>query len=339
LVVYSTPQRMAAYFKTWSTGIGAIADATAKAQQEKALDDAKAKYAVVKVLQNELSTRAGKGADDSVRQKKADQLTTELAALAQLLALHDLGPATPRPPAVFPPFANGVLASSFKASYLTRSVVGTGTEPTEASQPKSWDVVRANKLSDRAGWVRMHLLTAQLGGLAKDSNLVPARGTQTNFVFRDAVEHPARDALLGKGSKPESMIWYEVNVKFHAATATHGPGFPSFIEISWGGYEPKNGKWKEKTRSGTLPQSPQLPDLSAAVGLLHINLEGRARVGSVFGITELYSRRIVEMVTAKGPFKDADDLIARVKAYNPNLASVIASKAQDPKVVSYSLNP
>jgi hypothetical protein len=339
LVVYSSPQRMAAYFSAWSTGIGAIIDDTAKAQQQKALSDAKAKYAIVKALQNELSARAVKGADDPVRQKKADQLTAELSTLAALLALHDLGPATPRPPAVFPPFVNGVLASTFKASYLTKSVVGTGTEPSESNQPKSWDVVRANKLSDRAGWVRMHLLTAQLGGKAADSNLVPAHGTQTNIVFRDAVEHPARDALLGKGGRKESMIWYAVNVQFHPKSATHGAGFPSHIGISWAGYEPKNGKWTEKPEAGKKTQSPSLPVLSASSAVLMINLEGRSRVGSVLGISELYSRRIVEMRDEKGRFETPDDLIARVKAYNPGLASVIASKAKDPTLVSFSEHP
>lgn len=339
LVVRSSPQKMAAFFSRWAAGIEDIKNTTKQKRQQQALVDAKAKYESIKILQKGLALKPAPGADDSQRQKKADALSEELTTLGAFLGLQDIGPNLPFPPPVLPHFTSGVRASSFRATFLSKAVLDTGSETSEASQPESWDIIRANNLSAKAGWVRMHLLPAGLGGKATDSNLVPARGTQTNLVFYREVERPAQLALSGSGADKEAMIWYEAEVSFHPKSETHGSGFPRSIAMSWGGYGDEKGVWKEKPRAKarSYSQGQTVPSLDEFSGRLKINLEGRTRLGSVFGISELYSRRIVELRPMSG-FAHAEDFLARVSEYNPDLAKQIAKTAKSPALVTYTMD-
>ncbi|MGR7026164.1 eCIS core domain-containing protein [Geodermatophilus sp. URMC 62] len=344
LVVRTSPRTMAVFFAEWAAGAKATKDPAKKEAQKQALADARTQYGIVKGLQDQLAVKPTKGVIDPTRQTKADSLSTELQRLGELLAKHDLGPTTPFPPALFPPFVAGVLAPSFKSKFLTKQVLDTGT-PTKDSvsqRPKSWDVVVAAGLSKGSKWVRMHLLTAALGGQAVDSNLVPALGVETNQVFDRKIENEAYKALAGTGPEPEVMLWYDVKVRFHAPSATHGIGFPSYISMEWGGYEEKSGAWAEKPPSAkrTYTQSPGLPDLSGSLAPAKINFAGRGELSRVFGITVLPARRITEIRSKDGPFADADDFLKRVaEDYNDALAKNITSTARDPALVSYSLVP
>ena len=55
-----------------------------------------------------------------------------------------------------------------------------------------------------AAWVKMHLLTEQLGGPALDSNLTPARGPETNSAFYREVEKHSIDAV-----ENDQVIWFK----------------------------------------------------------------------------------------------------------------------------------
>jgi len=87
----------------------------------------------------------------------------------------------PEPPKLEKPkFSNGTKATSFKVNYLKSDRLQGGS-PASSNNGKSlsgWEKIQRYGLSKAAKWVKMHLLTAQLGGPAKDSNLTPARGPE-----------------------------------------------------------------------------------------------------------------------------------------------------------------
>lgn len=180
----------------------------------------------------------------------------------------------------------------------------------------------------------MHLLTAELGGKGTDSNLVPAHGPMTNVAFRDAVEHPARDAVIAG----EPIIWYEVTVRYNTSDEdTYGLGFPSYIQIRWGGYKEKDGKWTEKdpaARKGRYDQSPKFPNLQEIDPTLLINFEGRTRVQSVLKISESEARSIVNMRKSR-KFDNKRDLLSRARGLNSAVADQITTSLDDSRKVSY----
>jgi hypothetical protein len=355
LTIETSPQRMTSFFGRWAEDVTAIKDKPEKQEeQQKALDAAKAKYEEVKAAQKVLGAPAGPEEDSPEREKAAADLNERLSELSEALALHDVGAKAPLPPPVLPGFTSGVRASGFTATYINKKLVGTGSANTESTWPASWDIVDRYKLGKSAAWVRMHLLSAVLGGDAEDSNLVPARGTETNLKARDAVEHPARDALLAKGDEAEDLIWYRVDVSFHETDLKkYGKGFPSYIKIAWNGYEEKSGAWAEKPESGarTWDQSPSLPSLADQPDVLLVNIEGYRRIETATGVDRGFAELVV---WARGGGVDTpDELIARLDAYaddarkrkvpivsgfDANLAKFEAA-ASDPAKVSFQRNP
>ncbi|MFG1671169.1 DUF4157 domain-containing protein [Streptomyces sp. Y7] len=164
--------------------------------------------------------------------------------LAELLELRSRGAGKPPlPEPILPPFSDGTVAQSFKASYI-QNKVKKGTEATERPDawPLGWNRIAAQNLGAGAAWVRMHVLTALLGGHASTSNLVPARKAD-NEGARDGTEHPAARAigkLAPAGS--EDMVWYDVNVVLRE----RHPGFPRQVHMRWGTYHYPNGHWQRR---------------------------------------------------------------------------------------------
>ncbi len=341
IIIRSSPQKLTAFFTRWSDGIKRLKDKDKRTQQDESLGIARAVAKGVGALQKKLAAKAG--LDEQSRQKEAAALNSELARLAQALAKHDVGGGPPYPPAILPAFVSGVGATSFRSEFITKALLDKGTKPAPSHSPPSWPIITKYGLSKNSKWVRMHVLTAALGGRAADSNLVPALGVEVNQVFDRTVETPAYKALKKGEEGGEGAIWYDVKLAFHSSTEKYGSGFPSFIRMGWGGYEDKNGKWSPKAESGGNQASPALPDLSGEPEKLDLNTAGRYRVRDVLGITELPARRIVEM-RQEGWFGgkrgaefalSADDFVKRVKAYNKMVGEQVESKARDPNVVTY----
>lgn len=340
LVVQTSPIKVTKYLSDWEEDIGEMSGDD-KSTQETAHKSASDKRDEVKETQKELDKLGEDDDKEEERQKLFETLTTKLGGLADALSKRKVAPGGPLPPPVLPPFTDGVLATSFEAEFIDNSLVGTGTEP-GSQVPHSWDVITSKGLSANADWVRMHLLTAQLGGKGMDSNLVPA-SRATNTIFRDAVELPARDALQGKNPKyKEKAIWYAVDVSFHANTDTHKDGFPSKVKMSWAGYEwdkkSKNWKAKKAESDQKAQDSPPLPDLKGG-SKLDINHEGRYRVSDVLGVHESFARLIVD----NGPYTSGTNLKDKLNALPqretiPEFVSLrdqAVSVAKDPERVEF----
>ncbi|GGZ61612.1 eCIS core domain-containing protein [Streptomyces bluensis] len=258
--------------------------------QETARKRAEAQRAIVEAAQDRLPDReVGKGRGRRYRSygepiyqrggrsdfdTQLRDLQRLMERLAELLERRSRGAGKPPlPEPILPPFSDGTVAQSFRASYIQKKVK-RGTEATERPDawPLGWDRIVARNLGAGAAWVRMHVLTALLGGHASTSNLVPARKAD-NEGARDGVEHPAARAIgkLPPNGPLEDMIWYDVNVILR----NQYPGFPRQIYMRWGTYHYPKGYWERKPgQSGQWKGQFDRPPWSgsAAQSPLSVNL-------------------------------------------------------------------
>jgi hypothetical protein len=317
LVVSSTPQPVARYFAAWQSAINAIRnDPTRSAEQDRALADARAKNGSIQVLQRELAAPVPRGTQEAGRQEKVARLSTQLGELAALLALRDVGSRAPLPPPILPAFANGVLARGFTAEYINKNIPTGTASGSHTGALQGWDYIQQNNLSARSAWVKMHLLPAPLGGDAVDSNLVPARGPQTNIRFANAVEHQARAALDAPVPDREQMIWYTVSVGFHRSPFA---GFPDDISVQWGGYDLTGTRWAKRSRASGRLSSREDPPSPGEDAVLRINREGRVRIAAVTGVDDYFARLIIELKPTSD-YTDIGDLVGRLSSYESRKA-------------------
>ncbi|MFE3115017.1 phage tail protein [Streptomyces niveus] len=310
LVVHSSPQDIKEYMRNWKTELDTAGPA-AESGSRAALDDVTKNEAAVKSLNRTFLSRP---TGSPAKQDAYEALLEGLAKLADVLARRP-GAAPPLPPPVLPPFEHGVLAQPFKASYIDKDIEeGSDAGTYNGATLTGWNVAETyNTTADRNAWVKMHLLPAFLGGDAKDSNLVPARGFVNNPLFLWAVENPAMKSLnKAAGSAAlERMIWYKVNVSYYA---TH-PGFPERLAVEWGGYDHSGGTWTERSpRPGNGISSfadTQDPPAPLNNDVLRINLSGvKYAVYDALGIGRAEAESIKNFVK-KTPLVDLADAIRR----------------------------
>ncbi|MGR4848945.1 eCIS core domain-containing protein [Streptomyces sp. LARHCF252] len=181
------------------------------------------------------------------------QLTALRALMEQLATALEQrsrgGDEPPLPDTILPVFSDGDTAKSFKAHYIQdKTPVGTEANHRPDAWPLGWDRAVAEGITARGDWVRMHMLTAVLGGHASTSNLAPALRAD-NIDAREKAEHPAARAIgkkSGWAGQLERMVWYDVNITMRS----NYPGYPSAVDMHWGTYEYPNGHWQRRSRPG-----------------------------------------------------------------------------------------
>lgn len=314
LTVHSSTIGMTAFFADWQKETAGIRnDAKGKAAQEKALRRARAKAKEVDALQDRLPERLPRGHGLAGRSALFQSLSVRMTELAQLLSERASGPGgPPLPPTILPPFADGVLARSFRARYINKDTPqGEDSSAARPGQPIGFDYVQKLGMTSNSAWVRMHLLSHLMGGKATGSNLVPARGPATNIPFAAAVEHPPVQALQ---SGKERMVWYDMSVAFHKADPTaHPEGYPRRLAAKWGGYEVRAGKWEERKKvGGSFSRSPGPPDPTESKRLL-INHEGTTRIRAVLGGADKISERAAQAIQILRPHHSMSGLVIALK--------------------------
>ncbi|MGW7487936.1 eCIS core domain-containing protein [Streptomyces sp. NPDC054786] len=272
LAVRSRLDPLQTYFNEWQDDNKKIKDSNPDmfAEQESLLKQAKKKGDTTDDIQNHLPEKEtrnprtgsrlgspislGSSTDANFSAQMAS-LQISMEALADLLAQrYSEADKPPLPPTILPPFSDGTVARSFKASYIKKSTpAGSEANDRPDAWPLGWDKIVQRNLAINAAWVRMHMLTAVLGGESSTSNLAPARGTD-NIDAREKAEHPAARSLgkapggrgwSGSGA-PNEMIWYDVDIAYWQDY----PGFPSSVVMRWGGYHHPNGSWARISAGG-----------------------------------------------------------------------------------------
>ena len=226
---------------------------------------------------------------------------------------------TEPPPLVKPSFANGAKASGFEVAFLKsgRTSGGSGANTNSGATLSGWSKLNQATLTKNSAWVKMHLLTEQLGGPALDSNLTPARGPQTNTPAYNQVERHAIAAVAaGK------TIWYKIDIGYHGSP---DEDYPNSISIEFGPYqfESTSNQWEKKAKGtvvdgnavgGTFSQSPDKPDFSGGLAKPNINEDTVGRVVIQNLVPGVLNRPFAEFVQEKRPFTDINDLDSKLTA-------------------------
>ncbi|MGP4089430.1 hypothetical protein [Streptomyces sp. KR55] len=237
----------------------------------------------------------------------------------------------PLPDTVLPVFSDGDTAQSFRAHYIKKSTpVGTEASHRPDAWPLGWDRVVAAGLSNRGDWVRMHMLTAVLGGHASTSNLAPAT-REDNIGAREGAEHPAARAI---GKKPggtgqlQKMIWYDVDITMRSAH----PGFPSAVNMYWGSYEYPKGHWQRKNRpDGSWTRGKFDPPPWQATGNTPLVIDlNKATDKEIVAVTRLAAgpaKKVIKLrdEQPKQEFSGMGDLEAELKAQASGPAALAAA--------------
>ena len=274
-------------------------------------------------LNNEIDTIKGRLIDPANANSTQDNETMnqKLTLLAtKLPPFMTMVGGTEPPPLVKPSFANGVKASSFEVAYLKkgRTSGGSGANTNSGASLLGWPKINQSGLSAGSAWVKMHLLTEQLGGPALDSNLTPARGPQTNTVAYNQVEKHAIDAVTD-----DKTIWYKIDIGYH------GPpdeDYPNSIAIEFGPYQfnAASNQWEKKAKGTVIDgkaignqsfsQSPAKPDFSGAIAVPNLNDDTVGRVviqNRASGLSRPFAE-FVQAVRSTGPFIDVNNMESRL---------------------------
>jgi hypothetical protein len=312
LTVHSTPITVAAYLSAWESE---LATGTAPEDQRRALASAQGLNSTTATKKRAVDAAP----DDAARQAAFLQLRGTLNELATALAKR-AGTPPPLPAMVMPPFVNGVMAGSLSAHHIPKDVPrGQDASANRGWTLRGWSYVNKSGLNppNTTNWVKMHLLPFTLGGMATDSNLVPARAA-TNTNFNSAIEEPARTRL---DAPDVPMIWYEVTLQVHVSPGGRDEltGFLKSISVSFGEYEVRAGHWARKpaTNSHTSPdqEPPADPGTTVPLNLNTVTGRGWKQLSNLLGppVDEPFAQLIID-VGRGGPYADLADLEARVRA-------------------------
>ncbi|SEB91419.1 DUF4157 domain-containing protein [Streptomyces sp. PAN_FS17] len=271
-------------------------------------------------------------ADQPGVERQLTALRALMERLATALELRSRGSnEPPLPETILPPFSDGDTGKSFRAHYIKKSTpVGTEASERPDTWPLGWDRVVAAGLSNRGDWVRMHMLTAVLGGHSSTSNLAPAT-REDNIGAREKAEHPAARAI---GKKPggigplEKMVWYDVNITMR----NDYPGFPSAVDMYWGSYEYPKGHWQRKSQPGgswTTGTFDAPPWRATGNTPLTVNLN-KATDKQIVGVTKLSTAHAKKIISLRDKqptktFSGMGDLEAKLKAQASGPAALAAA--------------
>ncbi|TKK69875.1 DUF4157 domain-containing protein [Ilyomonas limi] len=269
----------------------------------------------IEVLKSRLTNAQNTNADkDNVdMNEKMEQLAATLPPLMTLTG------GTEPPPLVKPAFANGVKANNFEVFFIKKGRTGGGSTANTNSGATlaGWMKIQQAGLSDEAAWVKMHLLTEQLGGPALDSNLTPAR-RETNTFFYNKIEKHAIDAV-----SDNKVIWYKIAITYHGAPDND---YPNHVSMEWGPYQfnEDNSQWEKKAQGtlidgekvgGSDSQDPAVPDFSGSAIIPNLNdpLIGRVKIEKLAtGLSRQFAE-FVQQVRSEATFKNENTMQKRLK--------------------------
>ncbi|MEH2174852.1 eCIS core domain-containing protein [Nostoc sp.] len=314
LFIASDPIEISKFLKKKNEEINNITDENNQKEQNQALQQAEQlnnnietqKDALVKANEGKPATKKEKAYDTN--QKLYNDLNQNISKMAEILKNLFVLTHPEFPPSIMPSFSDNVKAESIKAEFIRKDSFPPGQDSNKhGGNLAGWDALQAKGMTKNAAWVKMHLLTEQLGGMATDSNLTPGR-TQTNSKFYRTTEKPAIDAV-NKGQ----MIWYKVDITYYSSPNEH---YISNVKATWGEYQiSKANKWEEKPASPQkFEESPQPPDFTQTIAVDLNSSDGRSQIEKIIGVRQSFARKIVLVRNADGSFKDLADFNLKMNA-------------------------
>jgi len=237
------------------------------------------------------SARQGRSTDHNQQAfDRANQLMDQLVPLVAQLVTRG----NEYPPIRLPLFANNVLGGNFRAEYIKEgrfTRFAASNSGSHRGNLEGWQEIQNAGLSANGDWVKMHLFTHRLGGLATDSNLVP--GSRILNDKMEQFEDTADRAVRGN-----ETIWYEISgISYQTVTTPNGPKrYLSSIAASWGKYTFTNGQFTpvpDPRNNRPVHESVPAPSFTGAAAM-NINDMGQSRLESVVGLSEWSARKVAQ---------------------------------------------
>jgi hypothetical protein len=323
--------------RTLLNAVSSVINLPANSTHLQSYQDAVALVTEIDTIKNRLNnpSNANSDQDNSTMNEKLILLAAKLPPFMTMVG------GTEPPPLVKPAFANGVKASSFEVAYIKkgRTSGGSGANTNSGATLMGWSKINQSGLSAGSAWVKMHLLTEQLGGPALDSNLTPARGPQTNTVAYNQVEKHAIEAVdQGK------TIWYKIDIGYYGPPDEN---YANNISIEFGSYQysADSNQWERKAKGTVIDgkavgtqsfsQSPAKPDFSGAVSIPNLNdtTVGRVVIQNIAAGLSRPFAEFVQAVRSNGGFSDPNDLES--KLITAHTQRVIKIENFDAQLISF----
>jgi hypothetical protein len=261
-----------------------------------------------------------------------DALPDNLNTLSAKLVAISQGTDVPLPSARWTPAG----PQSSRVELLTNRT-SRGGEPARSGNPRGWQLIVERGLTTANGnWVRMHMITAGIGGQDVDGNLLPAptsvntggevRGFETRveqilYGNTPASEVRAARSLFKRLTQRNAVIWVEtITQGFWPAYQDpstsrqlyDGATFATSVTFKAGIHVPRNNDWSKDPT----------PVMQARVGIPQpnftgtyrpcINDLGRPMIARLARIDENDAREIVDERSARGPFRSRTEFVSRM---------------------------
>ncbi len=316
LMVASAPEGVPTFLRRAKQEINDSKDSKIK-KLGKNVTKAKNLYKEINKLDNSINS----GSDKKKKEKKLATLKSKIAQLSQQLdPLTIVFKQEEYPPAMLPPFANGVKAKGFTAEYLSKKQLDSGQKSTKnpgngRGIPGWTELKDAGLTKSGPKYVRMHLLSEALGGKASDSNLTPAPGPTVNVPFASGIERKAYKHVKDHDGK---RIWYTISVSHHSGDQSN---YPKKITAKFGDYTKEGNKFKKKMVGSPYSKSMDAPFRPAK---FYINGESKtgAELGQIVGIDRKLGDYVLTVRNKYSTFMDSNAVRITLNRYKQENANV-----------------
>jgi hypothetical protein len=284
-------------------------------------------------------------------QAKIDTLPDNLNQLSDKLAAIGQDTSIAMPPAVWDP--KGPYYSKVE---LLSNRTSRGGERARAGNPKGWElIVKRGLTTSNGNWVRMHMITAGIGGRDVDGNELPAptavntggivRGFETQverILYGDipASEVRAARSLFKRLKTRNAVIWVETSsTGFYSehfegkCKLYDGATFASSVSFRAGMHYRRDDQWV-KDKSNIIAQaqvSLPRPDFTENYQP-NFNDIGEPTIAELAEINDHYAREIVAArggTPAKQPFRTARAFGKRMANYRRDCGVAVTPEFED----------
>ncbi|MEQ8540644.1 MAG: DUF4157 domain-containing protein [Coleofasciculus sp. D1-CHI-01] len=259
-----------------------------------------------------------------VEPKDAEVITQKIEQLSVLLI--QLGDSTSEdvelPAQADWSFGGGANKFAQVEKLSTQTSTG-GTAPSSSASPNGFKILRLNKLTEDSKWVRMHMISAAVGGKGKDENLIPAPGYINTGSQVKSFENNAKNLVENKDEKTKkpNVIWIrtQVNSFYPASTGSSiNYGSIDFVEsvsMRAGLYFYGQNQWQKDTKAMISEDiNIPLPDFSKS-SVISINNSGEHNIAEACGCSTTFARELVKERNKNGDFSSIIDVEARMEDY------------------------
>ncbi|MFI5076671.1 MAG: hypothetical protein ACHQRO_04975, partial [Vicinamibacteria bacterium] len=214
---------------------------------------------------------------------------------------------------------------------------GTAKGSDPSADPPGWDQILAAQLTTKGDgrtdfWVRMHIISAEVGGAGSADNLVPAPNS-VNSGFRP-FEHGVRDLAKAKakgeanGKTIKNVVWMRVTVSWRS-----GRKFAQSISGSAGLYV-----WRGKTDRWVKNDAASLStNMLVPAPELHLEQKISLNRSSGSDLAQVMDRKLANVIKENRPYGSPADFKAKVipiaEARNAGDANAVSAILANPRVV------